>query len=71
MDLPDESLCFSHAVVAFSFPLQMLHLQEIQLGSKEGTETPQKHRENEKQRRGETTGRETSKKAKGEVGIER
>lgn len=40
VDLPDESLCFSHAVVALPLPLQMLHLQEIQLGSEEGTETP-------------------------------
>lgn len=39
VDLPDESLCFSHTVVALSFPLQMLYLQVIQLGSRESTET--------------------------------
>ncbi len=40
VDLPDESLCFSHTVVALPFSLQMLHLQEIQLGNKQGIETP-------------------------------
>lgn len=45
VDLPDESLCFSHTVVALPFPLQMFHLQEIQLDSNEGTE-----RKREKQR---------------------
>lgn len=39
VDLPDESLCFSHTVVALPFPLQMLNLKEIQLGSRESTET--------------------------------
>lgn len=54
VDLPDERLCFSHTVVALPLPLQMLHLHEIQLGSKEGTETPETQRE--KQIQGETTG---------------
>lgn len=40
VDLPNERLCFSHTVVALPLPLQMLHLQKIQLGSEEGTETP-------------------------------
>lgn len=44
VDLPDESLCFSHTVVALPLPLQMLHLQEIQLDSEEGTETPETNR---------------------------
>lgn len=35
VNLPDESLCFSHTVVALALPLQMFHLEVIQLGSKE------------------------------------
>lgn len=49
VDLPDESLCFPHAVVALPLPLQVLHLQEIQCGSKEWDRSPQKCREQEKQ----------------------
>lgn len=58
VDLPDESLRLSHTVVTLPLPLQMFHLQEIQLGSEEGTE-PQKHRK-ENQRREESRGRKNS-----------
>lgn len=51
VDLPNESLCFSHTVVALPLPLQMLHLQKIQLGSEEGPETP-RNKEREREREG-------------------
>lgn len=40
MDLPDESLCFPHAVVALPLPPRMLYLQEIQLGTASVEQNP-------------------------------
>lgn len=62
MDLPDESLCFSHTVVALPFPLQMLHLKEIQLDSRKSKETSETQGERNRDEERQLGGNEQEEK---------
>lgn len=65
VDLPDESLCFSHTVVALPLPLQILYLQVIQLGSRESTKTSETQGERNRDEERQLGGNQQEDKGEG------